>query len=71
MKMIEVFKTNVMQEEDASQLVQTLLQHFPEHRINFDLDDCDKILRVEGKNFTSDKIVWIVERSGFDCRILD
>ena len=49
--MIEVFKTNVEKTNDADKMVRLLLEHFPQSKINFDLHDCDKILRVEGKDF--------------------
>lgn len=46
---IEVFKTNISSDAEAAKLKSLLLQHFPNCRINFDLDDCDKILRIAGK----------------------
>jgi hypothetical protein len=69
--MIEVFKTNVQTAGDASHLVELLLQQFPGSRINFDLQDCDKILRVEGKEFCSHIIMTLVNRNGFHCEILE
>jgi hypothetical protein len=68
--MVEVFKTNVHEPSQANMLVSLLLQHFPGSRINFDLHDCDKILRVEGKNFATEKIMVIVKEHGFACDIL-
>ncbi len=47
--MVEIFKTNVESPEDAALIVAQLLLQTPQFRINFDLDDCDRILRVEGK----------------------
>jgi len=47
-KEVDVFKTNVMHETDAEEIVRLLSNYFPNHNINFDLDDCDKILRLEG-----------------------
>lgn len=70
-KMIEVFKTNVETASDANNIVQMLLQHFPGNRINFDLQDCDKILRVEGNNFSTDKIMLLLNKNGFCCEILE
>jgi hypothetical protein len=69
--MIEVFKTNVETADDAISIVKMLLKHFPGSRINFDLQDCDKILRVEGKDFCSDKIMVLVKETGFHCAILE
>ncbi len=71
MSRIEVFKTNVETASDANNIVQLLLQHFPCSRINFDLQDCDKILRVEGKDFCTDKVMLLVNKNGFLCEVLD
>jgi hypothetical protein len=68
--MIEVFKTNVEAVNDASNLVQMLLHHFPGSRINFDLQDCDRILRVEGKDFCAHQVMMLVSKNGFHCEIL-
>lgn len=68
--MIEVFKTNVEGPAQANKIIELLLEHFPGNRINFDLHDCDKILRVEGKNFMPEKIKGIVIENGFKCDIL-
>ncbi len=69
--MVEVFKTNVYEEERSKALLQKLLVHFPNNKINFDLEDCDKILRVEGKNILPEKIREILNEEGHDCEILD
>jgi hypothetical protein len=69
--MIEVFKTNVEEIYQAKNLVDLLLQHFPGSKINFDLHDCDKILRVEGDNFATDQVMILVERNGFVCEVLE
>lgn len=69
--MIEVFKTNVDEAYRAQDLVAVLLQHLPGRKINFDLHDCDKILRVEGENFLAEKVVSLVKQNGFMCNILE
>ncbi len=69
--MVEVFKTNVARQEQAHKLLGLLLQHFPLSRINFDLEDCDKILRVEGNDFITDDIMLLLRREGFACSVLD
>ena len=69
--MIEVFKTDVRKSKEARNLVNLLAEHFPGSKINFDLDDCDKILRVEGMNFRAEKIIILVREKGFECSVLD
>ena len=69
--MIEVFKTNVQEFSEAQKLVALLLRHFPDSKINFDLDDCDKVLRVECNNLRIEKIMTLVTEKGFLCTVLD
>jgi len=69
--MIEVFKTNVYEAEKAQELISVLLQHFPGSRINFDLEDCDKVLRVEGRNFTAGRVMELVNENGYHCTELE
>ena len=45
--MVEVFKTNVMDRRQAQMLVDQIHQLFKNYHSNFDLEDCDKILRIE------------------------
>ena len=45
--MVEVFKTNVTAVADADLLITELHKAFPSYKVNFDLDDCDRILRVK------------------------
>lgn len=44
--MIEVFKTNVKDRYAADMLIGNIQKTFHGYQANFDLDDCDKILRV-------------------------
>ena len=69
--MVEVFKTNIEESAQAKKLVDLLLEHFPDNKINFDLHDCDKILRIEGKSFRTEKIMTLVIENGFSCNILE
>ena len=68
---IEVFKTNVHQVEEAKMLVKTLVEHFPKYKINFDLSDCDRILRVEGENISPQKIIELLHAGNYQCMILE
>jgi hypothetical protein len=69
--MVEVFKTNVRKMSQANKLVSLLLRHFPNSRINFDLHDCDKILRVKGENFIPEEVMILVKENGFSCNVLE
>ncbi len=44
---------------------------FPTVEINFDLHDCDKILRVKGENFIAEEVMILVKENGFSCNVLE
>lgn len=69
--MVEVFRTNIEEEELAKQLTLKLSVHFPHCKINFDLQDCDNILRVEGKQIVPEEIIELVTVHGYECQVLD
>ena len=70
MSMVEVFKTNVHEVATAKMLIQKLLDHFQADRISFDLEDCDRVLRVEGKRFFPDEIIDLMTSHGYHCEVL-
>lgn len=70
MNKIEIFKTNIQEQSQAEQVRSTLLNILPDARINFDLDDCDKILRIENLNFDPGIVVSVVEDLGFLCKVM-
>lgn len=68
--MIEVFKTNVCEEIRAKELIVLLQQHFPYSKINFDLEDCDKVLRVEGDHILPEPVTKLLHSLGHLCEVL-
>ncbi|WPU91022.1 hypothetical protein SNE25_17015 [Mucilaginibacter sabulilitoris] len=44
---VEVFKTNVSTRRYANVLLNQIHKTFTKYHANFDLDDCDKILRIQ------------------------
>lgn len=48
--MVEVFKTNISDKHWAATTLNDLQRKFQHYKANFDLEDCDRILRVESKN---------------------
>ena len=68
--MIEVFKTNVEEIEQSNMIVGKLLEHFPNSIINFDLEDCDKILRIHSSSISNNKIIDLLNSHGFHCEVL-
>ena len=69
--MVEVFKTNVQKKSQSKMLLCILSKAFPSFKINFDLSDCDRVLRVEGDNLEALRIVMLINEYGFRCEALD
>jgi hypothetical protein len=69
--MVEVFKTNVSEMTVADEISALLQHHFPECRVNFDLDDCDRVLRIAGKNVHAAKVMMLVTGRGFACSVME
>jgi hypothetical protein len=69
--MVEVFKTNVQRKSESRKLLSVLSEALPCSKINFDLSDCDKVLRVEGDNIEALRIMILVKEYGFTCEVLD
>lgn len=68
--MVEVFKTNVENETEAQAVSMVLMHMFPDTRINFDLDDVDKILRIQSDKIYKDFVMKTVNDIGFKCELL-
>ncbi|MCF6132759.1 hypothetical protein [Flavobacterium wongokense] len=70
--MIEVFKTNVRSKQDAARIVKNLKEVMVASKINFDLEDCDKILRIERtSNAKNNYILRYMKQLGYNCEILE
>lgn len=69
--MVEIFSTNVHRVSQAKEIVALLTKHFPGIKINFDLNDCDRVLKIAGNNFIPERIMSIVKQKGFECRPLE
>ena len=70
--MVEVFKTTVNKREHAQVLVDEIQKAFRGYRVNFDLEDCDRILRVEYHegNIRSSELIGLLIKSGFQAEVL-
>ena len=65
--MVEVFITNVHSKVSAADIIADLLVIYPDYRITFDLDDIDKVLRMEGSDFDCNRVKNHVIKYGFTC----
>ena len=68
--MIEVFTTNVNTHAEAQVVLYTLHQNIHAININFDLEDCDKILRLEAESINNNLVINTVNKLGFKCEVL-
>jgi hypothetical protein len=70
--MVEVFKTNVQKPDQASMLLHLIHQNFSHYHANFDLEDCDKILRVayDKGEIKSSYLMELLKDVGFSAEIL-
>ena len=68
--MVEVFKTNVQDSFTADNIIQGMMKLYPDARINFDLEDCDNILRIEGAAISVSSVIKHMNDLGYHCEIL-
>ena len=70
--MVEVFKTNVVNPEHAKMLREQIKLNYSEYEVNFDLEDCDRILRIKSLRGTvqTDLIIKLMNEFGFAAQIL-
>jgi hypothetical protein len=69
--MTEVFKTNVLYNEDALMIKRQIIHDFPGYAVNFDLEDCDHVLRVRSLSTVDAlSVIDIVRQKGFRAEVL-
>ena len=70
--MVEVFKTNVEDSSHADLLIEHIHKTYTHYTANFDLEDCDKILRVESKmaEIEPSPLINLLNTFGYDAEIL-
>lgn len=71
--MVEVFKTTVEKQSQARLLVDLICLAFTGYRASFDLEDCDKVLRIscEGAAVCNASVIGLLESFGYEAAILD
>lgn len=67
MQQVEIFKTNINNKRNALHALQNLSLALPEYDFNFDLDDCDKVLRVAGHSIDIGTVLNSMKRLGYQC----
>ena len=68
--MVYVFKTSVDTPKAIKQLKNQLNKLLKAAIWNFDLEDCDKILRIETETNIKEEVVKLLQENGFICEEL-
>jgi hypothetical protein len=70
--MVEVFKTDVKDPDQANMLIDQIHKNFIDYKVNFDLEDCDKILRVKSEKdlIQSSPLIDLLNSFGFKAEVL-
>ncbi len=69
--MILVFKTSVQTKTQIERLKPHLDNLLSESTWNFDLEDCNNILRIESKNTLETTVIELLKNQNFDCEELE
>lgn len=67
---ILLFKTNIQYKKDMKIIGSLLAKANYINSWNVDLDDCDKVLRIESKTDDHQIIISIIQNAGFRCEEL-
>ena len=65
--MIIIFKTSVLNKSHISKLKPHLDNVIKNGKWNFDLEDCDKILRIESEIKKKKKVISLLDQHEFEC----
>lgn len=70
--MIEVFATNISQRKDADVILAKIHSAFPGYQANFDLEDCDRILRIHSSEtlICPTTITSLIKQLGYEASVL-
>ena len=69
--MIYVFKTSVKTKNQVKKLKPGISKIIPNEKWNFDLEDCDKILRIDSEENIVLKITGLLNIHKFYCEELE
>ncbi len=65
--MIYVFKTSVKTKKAIKGLVSKFKHLIPNSKWNFDLEDCDKILRIDSQFEIRETTIKLLEDNDYEC----
>lgn len=65
--MIYVFKTSVKNKAQINRLKLKLNTLLPSSKWNFDLEDCDNILRIDSEEEICESVINLLKKQNFEC----
>lgn len=68
---LEIFKTDAKEATKANEILMLLYTQFPGADINFDLHDCDNILRVVYHKEITAEVIEVLNKKGYNCEVLE
>ena len=68
--MVFVFKTSIRNKQEVQQITPTLNSVLKNGKWNFDLNDCDNILRVVATKDVTNNVITALLLQGFICEEL-
>ena len=68
--MISVFKTDVSNKGDADSIIKSLKRQFPDGKFNFDLEDSDRVFRIEYDKDIIGEVIELFKIKRFVCETL-
>lgn len=67
---IEIYKTDIRTKEEANFITALLQFVISDCIMNFDLEDCDHILRIETNRDIKEMVYRVFNKQGFYCQQL-
>lgn len=71
MRNVKIFSTDIENRTQVNDISAAICSLFPHSIVTVDLEDCDKVLRVEGNIPTSEYIINLLSKLGFRCEELE
>jgi hypothetical protein len=67
---VEVFKTSIGNQQESILVSNVLRVMYPAAKINFDLEDCDNVLRIENSSIPIEEVTKMLKALGYQCEVL-
>ena len=69
---VEVFKTDIRDKKHALLSIETIKSSVPNYKVNVDLDDCDKVLRIQSAEAIEvDSVISMLRKVSCNASVLE